>query len=171
MLIELANQWLKEEYPQYGKDGNLLTLEVQNGKVVLVGSRGGRTPLFKSYGKTLNSRLPKEAMKTLGPKRTEIIQQKDEEIKKLDKTMQEDARVANDENEQPSVRERARERITENTERRAQLEQEREQLVKKLPLRERIKALFKKYGFTVATVLAAVGLTIGVVVDRLTAAA
>ena len=34
-------------------------------------------------------------------------------------------RVANDENEQPSVRERVRERITENTERKAQLGQER----------------------------------------------
>ena len=35
-------------------------------------------------------------------------------------------------------------------------------LKKRLPLRERLKNLFKKHGFTIATVVAAVGITIGV---------
>ena len=50
---------------------------------------------------------------------------------------------------------------TENTERKTHLENEREQLVEKLPLRERIKELFKKYGWTLTAVLLAVGATIG----------
>ena len=49
-----------------------------------------------------------------------------------------------------------------------QLENEREKLVEKLPLRERIKEFFKKYGFTVIVVLLAVGTTIGFLVDKLT---
>ena len=100
-------------------------------------------------------------MKILGPHWTELIETTDEEIEELNKTLQEDTRIADDENEQPSVRERARERITENTERRDQLEQERERIVEKLPLRERLKAFFKKNGFTIATVVTAAGITIG----------
>ena len=38
----------------------------------------------------------------------------------------------------------------------------REQIAEKLPLRERLKDLFKKHGFTIATVVTAVGITIGV---------
>ena len=34
--------------------------------------------------------------------------------------------------------------------------------MERLPLRERLKELFKKHGFTVATVVTAVGITIGV---------
>ena len=56
-----------------------------------------------------------------------------------------------------------------------QLEQEIEQLVERRPLRERLKELFKKHGFTVATVVTAVGITIGVLaktlVDGVSAAA
>ena len=110
-------------------------------------------------------------MSTLGPHCTELIEVTDKENEELDKTLQEDTRVANDENEQPSVRERAREKITENTEKRTQLEKERERIVEKVPfrqrakaifksLREKIKELFKKHGFTLATVVTAVGITI-----------
>ena len=102
-------------------------------------------------------------MNTLGPHWTELIETTDEEIEELNKALQEDTRVANKENEEPSVRERAREKSTENTdrERRTQLENERERIVEKLPLRERLKELFKKNGFTIATVVTAVGITIG----------
>ena len=44
-----------------------------------------------------------------------------------------------------------------------QLEREREQIAERLTLRERLKDLFKKHGFTIATVVTAVGITIGVV--------
>ena len=98
------------------------------------------------------------------------IQQKAQEREELKKTIEEDRKVADDENEQPSVRQRARERVAENTERdgqlgqeQNQLEQEREQIVERLPLRERLKDLFKKHGFTLATVVTAVGITIGVI--------
>ena len=58
-------------------------------------------------------------------------------------------KVANNQNEDERVREQALDKIDEGNRRLAQLEKEREQLEKGVPLRERIKAIFKKYGFTV----------------------
>ena len=102
-------------------------------------------------------------MNTLGPHWNELTEVMDKEIEELEKFLQEGMRIADDENEQPSVREHAREKIRENNEKRTQLENERERIVEKVPLRERIKELFKKYGFTLATVVTAVGITIGVI--------
>ena len=175
LKIMAAHEKLEQQFPDYGKNvkkGKALTLEVaEDGKVVVVGPKGGRTRLFMEDNWTLNPKISKTDMKVLGSKMTELIQITDEEIEELEKSLQEDTRIANDENEQPSVHERAREKIIENTERKTQLEQEREQLVEKLPVRERLKALFKKYGFTIATVVAAVSITIGVIVGKLSNAA
>ena len=91
------------------------------------------------------------------------ILKSNERIKK-----KEHQRVADDENEQPFVRSHAHENVAEDIERanqavrdREQLEQEREQIAERLPLRERLKDLFKKHGLTIATVVTAVGITIG----------
>ena len=65
------------------------------------------------------------------------------------------------------MRERARERIAENQAQIDALENEREELKERLPLRERVKNIFKKYGFTVTAVVLAVGTTIGVIVNAL----
>ena len=146
-------------------------------------------PLYtKSKGdteKTFNSKLPKEIQSALDP--YEGIREEDARIKQMDQELEdllnfieEDKRVAEDENERDDVRARGREKIKDNLERKAQVEQEREQavqdrerFVERLPLRERARirlqtlrerltALFKKHGFTIATVVTAVGITIGV---------
>ena len=135
--------------------------------------------------KTFNNRLPKEIKSALDPfegLRAEDarIQQMDQELEDLVRFIEEDTKVANDENEQPDVRARGREKIKDHLKRKKQVEQEREhavqereQIVERLPLRERarirfqalrerLKELFKKYGFSIATVVTAVGITIGV---------
>ena len=177
--ILLENQKLEQDYPKHKDSIERLNLEYRvnqkgKGRIFVYGPEGGGPyPLYLADKETLNPKLPKAILNILGPKTTEMIQQKDEEIEELNKTIEEDTKVADDENEQPSVRERAREKITENTERRDQLVREKEQLVEKLPLRERAKAifkslrerlkeLFKKHGFTLAIVVIAVGITIGV---------
>ena len=73
--------------------------------------------------------------------------------------------IMNDENEDPAERERARERLTEKRQKISNLENERYAIEKKLPLRERVKNIFKRYGFTVTAILLPVGLIIGVIVD------
>ena len=96
-----------------------------------------------------------------------MIAQKDKEISELQKSIQEDKRIANDENEHPSERERARERITDKREQIDAVENEREELEESASPRERVKDIFKKCGFTVAPVLLAVGTVIGVIVNSL----
>ena len=130
--------------------------------------------------KTFNHRLPKEIKSALDP--LEGLQQNAQEIElmvetlqEINKQLEEHQKIADNENEDPVVRERAREKVRKDTERKAgfereknQLEQKREQLVERLPLREqarirfktlieRLKVLFKKHGFTIATVVTAVG--------------
>ena len=141
--------------------------------------KGGHTE------KTFNDKLPKEIQSALDPfevvrKEDARIKQMDQQLEDLAKFIKEDEKVANDENEREDVRARGREKIKDNLKRKAQVEQEREQavnereqIVERLPLRERAKirlqtlrerlaALFKKYGFTIATVVTAVGTTISV---------
>ena len=60
------------------------------------------------------------------------------------------------------------ERIKEKFKRLFKLEKDRDALVGGLTLRERVKNIFKKYGFTVTAIVLAVSLTIGVIVDSLT---
>ena len=96
-----------------------------------------------------------------------MIAQEDKEISELQKSTREDKRIANDENEHPSERERARERITDKREQIDAVENEREELEESASPRERVKDIFKKYGFTVAPVLLAVGTVIGVIVNSL----
>ena len=163
--IELAHETIQVQYPQYGKNRSFLILEVKDGKVFSFGSRGGLTSLFLADGRTLNSQLLKlkNVQETLGPRWPEVVHTTDEDLEELAKIIEEDTKIANDENEDPVVRERARERATKSTERQDQLKQEKERILEKVPLRERLKELFKKHGFTLATVVAAVGITICVI--------
>ena len=177
LKIELANHTLQEKYPNYGKEGKFLTLKVVNGEVLVAGPKGGGTNLYLADGKTLNTKQLEKlkfVRDTLGPKRTELVQQKEREIQQnaqqreeLNKTIEDDTKIAEDENEQPSVRSQASERVRENTQREAQLgqeqnqlEQERDQLEETLPLRERVKNIFKKYGWTLQAVVLAVGVVL-----------
>ena len=96
-----------------------------------------------------------------------MIAQKDKEISELQKSIREDERIASDENEHPSEREKTRERKTEKREQIDALENEREELEESASPRERVKYIFKKYGFTVAAVLLAVGTVIGVIIYSL----
>ena len=172
MRIQTANELIQQEYPNYGKDGKVLTLRISEGRyrnqVVVVGPKGGETPLFKADG-TINEKISKTDMKVLGPKRTALIQQNDEELDELARYIQEQLDVAEDENEEPSVREQAREKVQENTERRDELARDTERLKEGLPLRERLREFFKKNGVTIGSLAAATGIVLGVVLSQLKA--
>ena len=87
--------------------------------------------------------------KSLGPKRQELIAQKDNNIEELQKSIQEDEQIADCETEDQTIRERERERITEKRQQIDALENEREKNLKKALHQERMRNTFKKYGFTV----------------------
>ena len=96
----------------------------------------------------LRKDLTQEIKKGLGPykTKTELIQQNDQEIELTN----EDIEVVDNENEDPVVRERARDKYNDKNEektrlvnKREQLVREREQIAERLSLRERLKDLFK----------------------------
>ena len=84
LKIQVANETLSKKYPNYGKDGTILTLELSKtkypGKVVVIGPRGGEIPLLKADSQRINPKLPKSVTETLGPERQVLIQQNDVEI-------------------------------------------------------------------------------------------
>ena len=94
----------------YSKTGKLQVKKFGFGKraypLFTVGRRGGGE-------QRLNPILPKKIKSALGPEREIVIVQKEKEIEELHKSIREDEEIANNENEQPLVRERAREKIAE----------------------------------------------------------
>ena len=148
----------------YSKTGKLQVKKFGFGKraypLFTIGRGGGE--------QRLNPILPQQIKSALGPERDTLIVQKEKEIEELHKSIREDEEIANNENEQPSVRERAREKIAEKLEQIDALENERDELEERVSLREKVKNIFKKYGFTVTAVFLAVGTVIGVIVNSLT---
>ena len=148
----------------YSKTGKL--------QVKIFGQGKRAYPLFtkdKDTGEQrLNPILPKEIKSALGTEREILIVQKEKEIEELQESIRENEEIADNENEQPSVRERAREKIAEKLEQIDAIENERDELEERVSLREKVKNIFKKYGFTVTAVFLAVGTVIGVIVDSLT---
>ena len=65
--------------------------------VVVIGPRGGETPLFKADNETINPKLPKLVTETLGPERQVLIQHKDDEVEEIDKSIWEEQEIANNE--------------------------------------------------------------------------
>ena len=70
-------------------------------------------------------------------------------------------RIIEDENTSPSEREAARERLAVRNEELEELNEEIEARERKRPLLERVKEIFKKYGWTLQAVVLAVGLVLG----------
>ena len=98
-------------------------------------------------------------------KQTEEIKEREEEIKKQN---EEDEKILNDENVFPQDKQAAEERIAQRNEELAGLQtliQEREET---MPLREKIKEIFKTYGVTVTSIFLAAGVTIAAVLGTFT---
>ena len=78
----------------------------------------------------------------------------------LERKNNKDQQILDDENA-PSSEEAARERIEERNKERARLRSQIQEREEALPLRERVKNIFKKYGWTLQAVVLAVSLVLG----------
>ncbi len=106
-----------------------------------------------------------EEKKFYRTKQTEEIKERLEEIEKQN---EEDQKIIDDDYAFPKDKEDAEEMIAIRNEELACLQaviQEREEVI---PLRERIKEIFKKYGVTVTSIFLAAGVTIGAVIGTMT---
>ena len=132
--------------------------------VKLIRSNSKYLPLFNSDGE-VNENLLKTIIKALGSPAEDIIRIKEEEISRREKKIEElkASRETASENQRMQIDagiEKQRNEIS-------RLETENEIIEERMSLRDRVKSIFKKYGFTVFAVVSAVGLVIGVIVNNL----
>ena len=85
----------------------------------------------------------------------------EERYETLKRANEEDQRVIDDENATSSDKQAAEARMEERREELERLEPQIQQREEALPLRERVKNIFKKYGWTLQAVVLAVGLVLG----------
>ena len=133
-------------------------------KVRLMRDNGKYHFLFNSDGE-VDEKLPKKIIKALGPRAEDIIRTKEEEISRRENKIKE--LHASRETASVNQREQIDANIEEQQNEISRLEAENEHIEERMSLRDRVKLIFKKYGFTVFAVVSAVGLVIGVIVSNL----
>ena len=99
--------------------------------------------------------------------RTKPLDELEREREELKRKIEEDRLIMNDKHATPQQRMVAGERFSENTDELARLDPQIQEREQELPLRERVKNIFKKYGWT----LQAVALAVGIVLSALALAA
>ena len=103
----------------------------------------------------------------LGLNRTKTLNELDERYETIKRENETDRKIVDDDNATSSDKQAATERIIEREEEMERLGQQIQEREQELPLRERVKNIFKKYGWT----LQAVALAVGIVLSALVLAA
>ena len=96
----------------------------------------------------------------LGLNRTKPLNELEERYETLKRENEEDRKVVDDDNATSSDKQAATERIIEREEEMERLEPQIREREDALPLRERVKNIFKKYGWTLQAVVLAVGVVL-----------
>ena len=113
----------------------------------------------------INPSLPKEIIKALGEPADKITEANKEEIARREKKrskLQEYRKTATGEEKENIDR-----NINEQQEEIDELERENEEIEGRMTMTNKIKAIFKKYGFTITAVISAVTVVISVLVSNL----
>ena len=158
---------IREKYPKVNPANSSFTSDIDeyDRVVVRMKRKGGKSyPLFRSDGE-LNDKLPKTIKDSLGPTFEEVIETDERGItrrREKEKELESSLKDAG-----PSQRENIVRDIEQQRDERENMEREVEVIEERLSLRDRVKVIFKKYGFTVFAVLSAVGAVIGVIVSNL----
>ena len=156
---------IKRKFPN--ADTSKFTSKIDEyGRVIvrLIRDRGKYHLLFNSDGE-VNEKLPKKIIKALGTPAEDIVEAKEEEITRRENKI--DELKASRETASENQREQIDANIEEQQNEISRLEAENEIIEERMSLRDRVKLIFKKYGFTVFAVVSAVGLVIGVIVSNL----
>ena len=99
---------------------------------------------------------------------TRTLDELKEQEAELQRQNEEDQAVIDDEDASPSDKQAAEGRVAERQEELARLQTQIDERERALPLRERVKEIFKKCGVTVTAIVLAAGVTIGAVVRAIT---
>ena len=158
---------IREKYPKVNPANSSFTSDIDeyDRVVVRMKRKGGKSyPLFKPDGE-LNEKLPKTIKESLGPSAEKVIETNKRGITRIiekEKELESSLKDAG-----PSQRENIVRDIEQQRDERENMERENEAIEERMPLRDRVKSIFKKYGFTAFAVLSAVGAVIGVIVSNL----
>ena len=158
---------IQEKYPKVNPANSSFTSDIDeyDRVVVRMKRKGGKSyPLFKPDGE-LNEKLPKTIKESLGPSAEKVIETNKRGItrtREKEKELKSSLKDAG-----PSQRENIIRDIEQQRDERESMERENEAIEERMSLRDRVKVIFKKYGFTVFAVLSAVGAVIGVIVSNL----
>ena len=139
----------EKEYAQTAKEQDKVAKEVER--------------LKRQYENQRQKRDTTEAT----PNRTKPLDELEREREELKHKIEEDRLIMNDKDATPQQRMAAGVRFSENTDELARLDPQIQEREQELPLRERVKNIFKKYGWT----LQAVALAVGIVLSALALAA
>ena len=132
--------------------------------VKLIRTNSKYSPLFNKDGE-VNDKLPKTIKDALGSPAEDIVETNREEITRREKKIQE--LQTSRETASRETSENIDAGIEEQQNEISRLEAENEIIEERMSLRDRVKLIFKKYGFAVFAVVSAVGLVIGVSVNNL----
>ena len=105
--------------------------------------------------------------KFFGPPAVQYVETLKSEITKLQPEIDDFNKRKTDETLNEEQKQTIDHQINKREERVTELEREVEEIEQRMTLRDGIKAIFKKYGFTVFAVASAVGVVIGVIVANL----
>ena len=156
---------IKRKFPKVNTTKFTATLdEFDRVRVKLIRKGGKDAPLLKENGE-VNEKLGKTIIEALGTPAEDIIRTKEEEITRREKKI--DELQASRETASVNQREQIDADIEEQQNEISRLQVENERIEERMSLRDRVKLIFKKYGFTVFAVVSAVGLVIGVIVSNL----
>ena len=166
--VDSAWDRIKRKFPNFNPANSPFTAREDEFDQVIVRlnrDRGKYHQLFKPDGE-LNDKLPKTIIKSLGPPDVEIVETNREKITRSQEIIvesQEQLATTSDEHATDNLNQT----IAEEQDMIAQLKIANEEIEQRMTLRDRVKAIFKKYGFTVLAVASAVGVVIGVIVANL----
>ena len=165
--VDEAWKRIKTRYPNADPVNSSFTADIDDYDRVTVRMKrkGGKNyPIFKPDGK-LNEKLPQTIKESLGPTAEKVTKSNEAEItrrKEKVKDLESERKEAS-----TSQRENIDRNIALQRDQIDELERENEAIEERMSLRDRVKAIFKKYGFTAFAVLSAVGAVIGVIVSNI----
>ena len=143
----------------YRRDRDKLQAEIAQQSKTQAQEKAKEAELQTQISASENTRETLEARLNATKSLDELLEHDTE----LERKNTEDQQILDDENATSSEKETARERIAERNEERDRLNPQIQEREEALPLRERVKRIFKKYGWT----LQAVALAVGVVLSAL----
>ena len=165
---EKAREVLEREYPN--ASASLIADYSKQGRLTVKMSEGRKEYKLFTINQTtkeqqINPSLPKEIIKALGEPADKITEANKEEIARREKKrskLQENRKKATG-----AEKENIDRNINEQQEEIDELERENEEIEGRMTMTDKIKAAFKKFGFTITAVISAVTVVISVLVSNL----